>query len=251
VSAILELPHDLYIDPRAVVDASAELALGVRVEAFAYVGAGVRLGAYTHLHPHAVVVGGATLGTNNIVHSFAVLGGPPQRHRGGATTTLPVEIGDFNEFREHTTVHCGTVNPTRVGSHCLLMAGAHVGHDVVVGDHVTLANGVQLAGHVRVDSYATFGGLSAVAQHLHVGESAFVAGGAMCERNVPPFVIVQGDRARVRSLNRVGLVRRGFTAGELEELRNVFRHFRARDKEPLVNLSRRAQLLAAALGLPS
>jgi UDP-N-acetylglucosamine acyltransferase len=83
---------------------------------------------------------------------------------------------------------------------------------------------VQLAGHVEVDDWVTFGGLSGVAQHLRVGQSAFVAAGAMCERDVPPFVIVQGDRAKVRALNVVGLERRGLPAESIRALRKAYRH---------------------------
>jgi len=102
------------------------------------------------------------------------------------------------------------------------MAGSHAAHDTVLGSHVTLANGVQLAGHSKVDDYATFGGLSGVAQFVHVGESAFVAAGAMCERNVPPFVVVQGDRARIRALNKVGLERRGVDEDTIAALSKAY-----------------------------
>ena len=103
------------------------------------------------------------------------------------------------------------------------MATSHVAHDVCVGSGVTIANAVQLAGHARVEDFATFGGLSGVAQFVVVGQSAFVAAGAMCERNVPPFVVVQGDRARVRALNTVGLRRRGVTEESIYRLEQAFR----------------------------
>ena len=82
------------------------------------------------------------------------------------------------------------------------MVGSHAAHDAVVGSHCVFANGAQLAGHAIVEDWATFGGLSGVAQHVRVGESAFVAAAAACERDVPPFVVVQGDRARVRGAER-------------------------------------------------
>jgi UDP-N-acetylglucosamine acyltransferase len=110
------------------------------------------------------------------------------------------------------------------------MVGCHVAHDVVIGDDVTVANGVQLAGHVVVEDWATFGGLAGVQQFARVGQSAFVAAGAMCERDVPPFVIVQGDRARVRALNKVGLERRGVPKESVRELERAFRALFAGDK---------------------
>jgi UDP-N-acetylglucosamine acyltransferase len=122
------------------------------------------------------------------------------------------------------TVHRGTHESiTRVGSKNLFMVGCHVAHDVTVGSHVVIANSVQLAGHTAVEDYVTFGGLAGVAQFVRVGESAFVAAGAMVERDVPPFCIVQGDRARVRAVNRVGLERRGVPPESVAEIERVFR----------------------------
>jgi len=112
---------------------------------------------------------------------------------------------------------------TRIGSHNLMMVGSHAAHDALVGSHCVFANGAQLAGHAVVEDWATFGGLSGVAQHVRVGESAFVAAAAACERRVPPFVVVQGDRARVRGLNVVGLRRRGLPDESIAALRRAVR----------------------------
>jgi UDP-N-acetylglucosamine acyltransferase len=207
----------------AVVDGRAELAPDVVVGPYAIVEAGVILGAGCVLHPHAVVRGPALLGADNVVHPFAVIGGAPQakRHAGGPGR---LEIGEHNVFREHATVHGGTGgHTTRIGSHNLFMVGSHAAHDAVVGSHCVFANGAQLAGHAVVEDWATFGGLSGVAQHVRVGESAFVAAAAACERSVPPFVVVQGDRARVRGLNVVGLRRRGVAEDSIAALRRAVR----------------------------
>jgi UDP-N-acetylglucosamine acyltransferase len=211
------------VHPTAVVDRQAELAPDVVVGPYAIVEAGVILGAGCVLHPHAIVRGPAVLGPCNAVHPFAVVGGQPQakRHSGGPGR---LEIGEHNVFREHATVHGGTGgHTTRIGSHNLFMVGSHAAHDAVVGSHCVFANGAQLAGHAIVEDWATFGGLSGVAQHVRVGESAFVAAAAACERSVPPFVVVQGDRARVRGLNVVGLRRRGVAEDSIAALRRAVR----------------------------
>jgi UDP-N-acetylglucosamine acyltransferase len=212
------------IHPTALVDGRAEIDEGVDIGPYCIVGPRVILGAGTRLFAHAVIEGPTVMGQGNIVHSFAVIGGEPQhkRHQGGPTRLV---VGDRNVFREHVTVHRGTEESQRtsIGSENLFMVGSHVAHDVTVGSHVTVANGVQLAGHGVVDDYATFGGLSGIAQRVRVGESSFVAAGAMVERDVPPFVIVQGDRARVRGLNKVGLRRRGVSEESLAALERAYR----------------------------
>ncbi len=215
------------IHATAVVDRHAEIASDVEIGPYCVIGAGVRIDEGSKLLSHVVVTGRVDIGKRNVVHPFAVIGGPPQirKDAGSATpsTTTRLQIGDENVLREHVTMNLASGDrPTTIGSKNLVMAGAHLAHDVLVGSFCVIANGVQLAGHVVVDDWVTFGGLSGVAQRLRVGESAFVAGGAMCEREVPPFVIVQGDRARVRALNVVGLERRGVPRTSIEALERAF-----------------------------
>jgi UDP-N-acetylglucosamine acyltransferase len=211
------------VHPTAIVHPQAQLAAGVSIGPYAVVDAGVSIGPDCVLYAHAVVRGSTVLGARNAIHPFAVIGGDPQarRHAGGEA---PVEVGDDNVFREHVTVHGGTDGgATRIGAANLFMVGSHVAHDSVIGSHCVLANCVQLAGHARVEDWVTFGGLSGVAQHVRVGENAFVAAAAACERDVPPFVIVQGDRARVRGLNAIGLRRRGIPEASIAALARAVR----------------------------
>jgi len=210
----------------AQIDPRAELADDVEVGPYCVVGAGVRVGEGTRLLAHVVVSGQTSIGPGNVFHPFTVIGGEPQIRKDfapAAARSGGLEIGTGNVFREHVTVSVAAgAAPTRIGDHNLLMAGAHVAHDVVLGSHCVIANGVQLAGHVVVEDWVNFGGLSGVAQKVRVGESAFVAAGAMCERDVPRFVIVQGDRARVRALNVVGLRRRGIPAESIVALERAY-----------------------------
>lgn len=211
------------IHATAVVDPRAEIADDVEIGPYSVVGPGAKIARGNKLLSHVVVSGRISIGENNVFHPFAAVGSAPQmkrKHDGIGTT----EIGSGNEFREHVTVHAGTdANATKIGSGNLFMVGAHVAHDCVVGSHCVLANSVQLAGHVVVEDYAAFGGLAGVAQFARIGESAFVAAGAMCESDVPPFVVVQGDRARVRAINKVGLERRGVDSASIAALVRAFR----------------------------
>ncbi len=212
------------VHPTALVDPRAELAAGVHVGAYSVIGAGVVLGPGCVVESHVVLEGPARFGARNHVHSFAVLGGTPQRRTDPAPVAFgDLVVGDDNVFREHVTVHRGSSGDTRIGSRCLVMAGAHVAHDVSLESDVVLANLVQLAGHVVVEDHVNFGGMAGVAQRVRIGEGAFVAAGSMVERDVPPFVIVQGDRARVRAVNQVGLKRRQIPVGTRRAIQREFR----------------------------
>lgn len=223
------------VHPTAVVDPGAVLEDDVEVGPYAIVGPKVRVGRGCKLASHVVLEGWTTIGEANVFHPFCVVGGRPQMKKALKKTPKKPElerrsgdgpelvIGAHNVFREHVTVNVASgAQPTTIGSHNLLMTGAHVAHDVVMGSHCVVANGVQLAGHVVVEDWVTFGGGAGVGQWRRVGESAFVAAGAMCERDVPPFVIVQGDRARVRGLNVVGLERREVPARSIARLKHAF-----------------------------
>jgi UDP-N-acetylglucosamine acyltransferase len=212
------------IHPSAQISSSARLGEGVSVGPLCVVGDDVELGRGTRLIACCTVLGPTVMGANNVVFPYAVLGAEPQdRSHAGHATSL--RIGDDNVFREHVTVHRGTLKDrgeTRIGSGCLFMAGAHVAHDAVLGDGITLANATLLGGHVVLGDRVTTGGHAAIAPFVRVGQSAFVAAGAMVEVDVPPFVIVAGDRARVRALNRVGLLRSGVPEPSRRALRRVF-----------------------------
>jgi len=151
------------------------------------------------------------------------VGGVPQDLSYGGEPTELV-MGDHNVVRENVTINIGTERGrkvTQIGSHCLLMAYAHVAHDCVIGDHVVLSNSAALAGHVEVDDHAIVGGLAAVHQHCRIGRLAFVGGGSMVAQDVPPFCIAQGDRAALAGLNVVGLRRAGWEHGRIRALRRI------------------------------
>ena len=213
------------IDPRAVVSPEARLAADVTVGPFTVIGAGVEIGPRTIVGPHAVINGPTTIGADNHVFQFASIGDAPQdkKYRGEPTR---LAIGDRNVFREFCTVNRGTTHDegvTRVGNDNLLMAYAHVAHDCVVGDNTVFANCATLGGHVEIGDWVILGGLSAVHQFCKVGAHAFLAGGALVRRDVPPYVIVMGDPAVPQAVNAEGLKRRGFTEEQIRAIRDAYR----------------------------
>ncbi len=207
------------IHPTAIVSPHAELAPDVEVGPWCVIGPDVVLGPGCRLHPHVVIEGPASLGAGNELFPFAVVGGKSQDLKyAGEPTRL--EVGDHNVFREFCTVHRGTTpeTPTRIGSHNLFLAYSHVAHDCQLGNHVILSNNGTLGGHVLVGDYAILSGLSAVHQFCRVGEHALVGGCSRIIQDIPPFMIVVGNPAATRGLNKVGLERRGFSTDDMRAL---------------------------------
>lgn len=215
-----------FVHPSAVVEPGTRLGEDVRIGPLCYVASEAEIGPRSELVAQATILGRTRLGADNQVFPSATLGAAPQdRSYSGEPTELVIGAG--NVFREGVTVHRGTVKGggiTRIGSECLLMAGAHVAHDCVLGDRVVLTNNTVLGGHVIVEEGVTCGGHVAVAPFVRLGRLSFAAGGACIEHDVPPFVIVAGDRARVRALNVVGLRRAGVPDASMRALKSAFRH---------------------------
>lgn len=215
------------IHPTAVVEPGAQVDPSCEIGPFAYVGPHVVMGPGCRLRPHAMVTGHTVMGARNQVFSHAVVGEIPQdlKYQGEPTRTV---IGDDNVFRECTTVHAGTVQDrgeTRIGNRCLFMATSHVAHDCVVGDRAIIANGVGLAGHVILEEDIHFGGLSGAHQFVKVGRLAFVGGMCGVVMDVAPYTIVNGTRAEVVGLNKIGMQRAGMTPEQIERVEQAFKIF--------------------------
>jgi UDP-N-acetylglucosamine acyltransferase len=212
------------IHPLAVVSPHAELGTNVRIGPFCVVEAGVVIGDGCHLVGRVTVKSGTVVGRDNLIMEGTVLGGMPQ-HINMPEHPGTVTIGDGNVFRENCTVHRALAagNETRIGNRCLFMVGAHAAHDCKVADHVILTNGVMLGGHVTVGEKACMGGASAVHQYCRIGRLAMIGGMARVIRDVPPFVMLDGDTAMVVGLNKVGLRRAGIKADEMLHLKQAYR----------------------------
>jgi UDP-N-acetylglucosamine acyltransferase len=211
------------VHPTAIVDPKAELDASVVVGPYAVIGASVRIGAGTTIGAHCVVEGRTTLGRDNRVFQFASLGAAPQDKKYAGEPTELV-IGDRNTIREFCTFNLGTVQDggvTRVGNDNWIMAYVHIAHDCQVGNQVTMANNATLAGHVEVGDWATVGGLTGVLQRMRIGAHAMIGFASHVGKDVPPFMVVDGNPLAVRGVNLVGLRRRDFSAGRIAAIREM------------------------------
>jgi UDP-N-acetylglucosamine acyltransferase len=208
-----------------VIDPSAELEPGVELGPYAVVGPHVHLAEGVVLRPHSHVTGHTDVGRETVIYSFASVGEAPQdrKYRGEPTRLV---IGARNTIREYATLHPGTAEGgglTSVGEDNLLMIGVHIAHDCQIGSHIVMANNVALAGHVLVGDYAVMGASAHVHQFCRVGESAMVGAMAGISQDVAPFMIAQGSRARLLSVNRINMERRGFTPERITAVERAYR----------------------------
>jgi UDP-N-acetylglucosamine acyltransferase len=210
------------IHPTAVISPDAKLAASVQVGPYTVIEGDVAIGPDCVIRPHVHLMGPLTMGRGNHVHTGAVLGERPQHLKYNDEPTS-VEIGDYNVFREHVTVHRGTSHSwvTKIGSHNFLMAGCHIAHDCRVGDRCIFANGALLAGHCVVEDGAYMSGNSAIHQFARVGRLAMLSGCSISAKDIPPFAIMQGVNCIV-GVNVVGMHRAGMSHEQVNAVRQAF-----------------------------
>ena len=218
------------IHPSAIVDPSAHIPNSCRVGPYCVIGANVTLGENCELMSHVVIQGPTKIGDNNRLFSFAALGVEPQdtSYKGEPTR---LEIGNDNVIREYVSINRGTNKGggvTRIGSHILIMAYTHIGHDCQIGDHAMLVNAATLAGHVTVEEWAVVGALCPVHQFVTIGAHAYIGGGTTITQNVLPFSMTSAARdVHAYGLNKVGLQRRGFSEDRIKKLHRAYRYLLA------------------------
>ncbi len=213
------------IDDRAIVAPGARLGESVSIGPYTIIGEHVSIADNTWIGPHVVINGHTSIGTGNKIYQFCSIGEAPQ-HLAYPGVDTRLEIGDFNTIREYTTINRGTEEKdgiTRVGNHNFLMAYVHVAHDCRLGNHTIFANCASLAGHVTVGDYAVLGGFSLVHQYCRIGAHCITGIGAVCLQDIPPFVVVAGNRASPHGINSKGLCRRGFSGTDIAELKQAYK----------------------------
>lgn len=201
------------IHPTAIIDPTAKLADDVEVGPWTVIGPHVEVGAGCQIASHVVIKGPTRIGRNNRIFQFSTVGDetPDLKFKGEDTRLV---IGDNNVIREGVTIHRGTVQDraeTTIGNNNLLMPYVHIGHDNVVGNNCIFVNNAALAGHVHVGDYAQLSGFTLVHQFCQIGPHSFTAMGTAVGKDIPAYVIVTGNPAEAKSVNLVGLKRRGFS----------------------------------------
>ncbi len=211
--------------PLAYVHPAAKIASNVVIDTFVTIDQNVEIGEGTRIGSNVTIMEGARIGKNCVIFPGAVIGAIPQDLKFRGEETLAI-IGDNTTIRECVTVNRGTAakGKTVVGNNCLIMAYCHVAHDCVVGDNVIMSNATQLAGEVVVDNFAVIGGGTLVHQFCHIGPHVMIQGGALVNKDIPPYVKAARDPIAYAGVNSIGLRRRSFNNEQIREIQEIYRY---------------------------
>jgi UDP-N-acetylglucosamine acyltransferase len=212
------------IHPSAVIHKKAQIGVNCVIGPYCVIGENVTLGNGCQLHSHVVIDGHTTLGESNEIFPFASIGLKTQdlKWKGGLTRT---QIGSHNTFREYVTIHSATGDGevTTVGSHNHILAYCHIAHNVTLGDYIIMSNVATLAGHIVVEDRAVIGGLAAVHQFCRIGTMSIIGGCSKVVQDVPPYMLADGNPARTRTINKVGLERNGVSEEAQAALKQAYK----------------------------
>jgi UDP-N-acetylglucosamine acyltransferase len=212
------------IQPLAYIHPQAKIANSVVIDPFAVIHKDVEIGEGTWIGSNVTIMDGARIGKNCKIFPGAVISAIPQDLKYAGEETRAV-IGDNTTIREYVTINRGTNDKweTKVGNNCLLMAYCHVAHDCEIGDNCIFSNNTTLAGHITVGSNVVLAGMVAIHQFCKIGSHAFVTGGSLVRKDIPPYVKVAREPLSYTGINSVGLRRRGFTSEKINEIQEIYR----------------------------
>ena len=215
------------IHPSSSVSKFVKLGNSVKVGPFCNLDGNIIIGDGTELKSHVSITGNTTIGKNNVFYPFSNIGCDPQDLKFSGEDSF-LEIGNSNTFRENVTISKGTKDGgmlTSISDNNLFMTGVHIAHDCKINNHNILVNQVTLGGHVNINDYVVIGGLSAVIQFVTIGSYSMVGGMSGIDKNVLPFSLVIGNRAKLRGLNLVGIRRHKFNKDQINKINNLHETF--------------------------
>ena len=212
------------IQPLAYIHPQARIAENVVIDPFVTIHKDVEIGEGTWIGSNATIMDGARIGKNCRIFPGAVISAIPQdlKYKGENTHVI---IGDNTTIRECVTINRGTNDrfKTEIGSSCLIMAYCHVAHDCLVGNNCIFSNNTTLAGHITVGDNVVLAGMVAIHQFVKIGSHAFVTGGSLVRKDVPPYVKAAREPLSYAGINSVGLRRRGFNEDKINEIQDIYR----------------------------
>ena len=209
----------------AIIHPKAEIGKDVEIGPFSVIDENVKIKDGNIIKNNVTITGNTTIANNNVIFPNAVIGSPPQdlKYQGEHTT---LTIGSNNVFRECVTINTGTENgggETLIGNNNLLMACSHIAHDCIIEDNIVIANNVLLGGHIKIEKHAKLMGLTGLQPFVTIGQHSYVGGLTRIVQDVPPYMIVEGNPAKVRQVNTVGIERAGFSQDKINAIKEVFK----------------------------
>ena len=211
------------IHPNSFISKEVQIGNNVKIGPFCYINGTIKIDDNTELKSHVSITGKTSIGKNNIFYPFSNIGCDPQdlKFKGEDSELI---IGNNNIIRENVTISKGTLDggmSTIIHNNNLFMTGVHIAHDCKIGNENIFVNQVTLGGHVNIMNNVVVGGLSAIIQFVSIGSYSMIGGMSGIDKNVLPFSLAVGNRAKLRGLNLVGIRRKNFNKLDIKRINQI------------------------------
>lgn len=212
------------IDPTAQIHPNAEIGKNVTVGSNAFIGEGVKIGNSVIIEANVVIEKWVTIGDNTHIHYGAIIGNTTQDKKFRGERSY-VEIGKNCDIREYVTINRATAKEglTKIGDNCLLLTMVHIGHDCILGNNIIISNTAGIAGHVEIGDNVVIGGMAGITQFCRIGKLAMIGGYSKVNQDVPPFMLVEGNPATIRTLNIIGMERNNILKPAQKSLKEAYK----------------------------
>jgi len=215
------------IHPSSIISKEVQLGNNVKIGPFCHLNGNIKIDDNTELKSHVSITGKTSIGKKNIFYPFSNIGCDPQDLKFKREDS-ELNIGDNNTFRENVTISKGTLDggmKTIIKNNNLFMTGVHIAHDCIIGNENIFVNQVTLGGHVNIMNNVVIGGLSAIIQFVTIGSYSMIGGMSGIDKNVLPFSLAIGNRAKLRGLNLVGIRRKNFDKQDVKRINTIHDQF--------------------------
>uniref|UniRef100_A0A7C4XJN2 Acyl-ACP--UDP-N-acetylglucosamine O-acyltransferase n=1 Tax=candidate division WOR-3 bacterium TaxID=2052148 RepID=A0A7C4XJN2_UNCW3 len=196
----------------------------IEIGKFCVIEDGVEIGEGTKIGNYVLIKMGTKIGKNNIIYSGAQIGTNPQDYHFKGEYSECV-IGDNNIIREYATISraTGEGQKTIIGSNNFIMTYVHIAHNCKIGNNTIIASGTQIGGYVEIDDFVNIGGLCGIHQFCRIGKYSMLGAKSYLNKDLPPYLLAAGNRARIYGVNFRGLLKNSFSTQEIEEIKKMYR----------------------------
>jgi len=212
------------IHPTAIIDKRAKIGINNEIGPYVVIEGQVIIGDNNYIGPGTIITGYTTIGDNNQIHGNVYIGNLPQDVSFNNVRSYVI-IGDNNIIREFATIHRGTIEESKtiIGDNNFLMVASHVAHNCKLGNNIVMVNSASLGGYVEIDDHAFLGGFVIVHQFCRIG--SYTMSGVLTKivKDIPPFMLVDGNPAKVRGTNVIGLKRKRFNSKRREVIKKAYK----------------------------
>ena len=184
----------------------------------------VEIGAGSTISNHVIIRNGSLIGKDNTICAGAQIGVDPQDYHFKGESSRCI-IGNNNMIREYSTISkaTGEDNATIIGDNNFIMTYVHIAHNIKIGNNTIIASGSQLGGYVEINDFVNIGGLVGIHQFCKIGKYTMLGAMSYVNKDIPPYLLARGNPAKVYGVNIRGLQRTGFTADDIEAIKDLYR----------------------------